>query len=196
MVWHPEELTAMREAVRGDSSRRLNVPQDRITTSFPVTPSTQSTTQSSMQDLIDAKVRQYMSPISPASSVPTSSNTSRSEESLSNPDPNSWIQSALDDLSHNLASKNEDYRIDGEFSNFEHTAALVDTTPEDVILTQIGIKLGRLNGLRRSGGRPNNEALIDTYHDLAGYAVILYAYIMSTREDVLDTQPYSEGDAW
>lgn len=101
------------------------------------------------------------------------------EESLSNPDPDSWVQSALEDLSHNLASKNEDYRIDGEFSNFEHTAALVDTTPENVMLTQIGIKLGRLNGLRRSGATPNNESLLDTYHDLAGYAVILYAYVMS-----------------
>lgn len=112
---------------------------------------------------------------------------------MTSPDPNSWVQSALTDLSHNLASKNEDYRIDGEFSNFESVAKALGIPVETAILTQLYTKLGRLQGLSNS---PNHEAKIDTYHDLAGYAVILYAYIMSTREDVLDTQPYSEGDAW
>jgi len=104
---------------------------------------------------------------------------------LSNPDPNSWIQSALEDLSYNLAQKNHGYKIDGEFSNFEYAAELVAGDVESVILTQIGIKLGRLKGLPEE---VYNESRLDTYHDLAGYAVILYAYAMSTREDVLDTQ--------
>lgn len=94
-------------------------------------------------------------------------------------DPNSWIEGALEELKITLAIKNADYRIDGEFSNFEYTAALVDGKTEDVILTQVGVKLGRLNGLRRSGDYPQNESVLDTYKDLAGYAVILYAYAMN-----------------
>jgi hypothetical protein len=101
---------------------------------------------------------------------------------LTTSDPNSWIEAAVYELLATLASKNQDYRIDGEFSNFEHTAALVDTTPENVMLTQVGIKIGRLNGLRRSGATPNHEALLDTYKDLAGYAIILYAYAMSVTK--------------
>lgn len=91
-------------------------------------------------------------------------------------DPSSYIEVALRDLQATLSSKNQDYRIDGEFSNFEHAAALADVAPEDVILIQIGIKLGRINGLRRSGDIPSNEPLADSYQDLAGYATILYAY--------------------
>ena len=100
---------------------------------------------------------------------------------MSNPDPNSWIQAALTDLGHTLASKNHDYKIDGEFSNFEYAAELSGSDVLGVMMTQIGIKLGRLKGLPEE---VYNEPRIDTYKDLAGYAVILYAYVMSTREDV------------
>lgn len=86
---------------------------------------------------------------------------------------------AIDALNAVLTSKNQDYRIDGEFSNFEMAAALADTTPTKVMLTQIGIKLGRLHGLSDS---PNHEAVLDTYKDLAGYAIILYAYALKEFE--------------
>jgi hypothetical protein len=98
------------------------------------------------------------------------------EESLSNPDPDSWVQSALEDLSRTLAEKNHDYKIDGEFSNFEYAAELSGSDVLGVMMTQIGIKLGRLKGLPEE---VYNEPKIDTYKDLAGYAVILYAYVMS-----------------
>ena len=97
--------------------------------------------------------------------------------STSNPD--SWIEAALKYLETTLESKNQDYRIDGEFSNFTMAAALACTTPEKVMLTQIGIKLGRLQGLPLE---PNNEARLDTYKDLAGYAIILYAYALKESE--------------
>jgi hypothetical protein len=93
--------------------------------------------------------------------------------------PDSWIEAALKYLETTLESKNQDYRIDGEFSNFTMAAALADTTPTKVILTQIGIKLGRLHGLSDS---PNHEAMLDTYKDLAGYAVILYAYALKESQ--------------
>lgn len=97
-------------------------------------------------------------------------------------DPSSYIEAALEDLKATLASKNDDYRIDGEFSNFEFSSEVATsvtgllTGTEEVIAAQIGIKLGRLKGLSST---PNNEARLDTLKDLAGYAIILYAYNLS-----------------
>lgn len=92
----------------------------------------------------------------------------------------SYVQRAIEELAETLQSKNEDYRIDSEFSNFEYAAEVAGVvTTFDVILTQIGIKLGRIRGLDKD---PNNESLEDSVKDLAGYAVILYAYLKSRSE--------------
>ncbi len=96
----------------------------------------------------------------------------------------SQVERALEELKKVLVSKNKDYKIGGEFSNFEFAADVVGAgmQTEDVMLTQIGIKLGRILGLRTSEDLvPNNESLQDSYMDLAGYAIILYAY--ASRED-------------
>jgi hypothetical protein len=106
------------------------------------------------------------------------------EESLS-ADPNSWIDAAIEDLRHTLSEKNHDYKIDGEFSNFEYAAELSGSDVLGVMMTQIGIKLGRLKGLPEE---VYNEPKIDTYKDLAGYAVILYAYVMSQYTPVIDLE--------
>lgn len=90
-----------------------------------------------------------------------------------------WIDTAITNLGATLSEKNHDYRIDGEFSNFEYAAELAGSDVLAVLLTQIGIKLGRLKGLPEE---VYNESKLDTYKDLAGYAVILYAYAMSIDE--------------
>lgn len=95
---------------------------------------------------------------------------------MSSLDSEGYIELALKDLQETLASKNHDYKIDGEFSNFEYAAELSGSDVLGVMMTQIGIKLGRLKGLPEE---VYNEPRIDTYKDLAGYAVILYAYIIS-----------------
>ncbi len=95
----------------------------------------------------------------------------------------SWVHRALRDLDAILSSKNADYRIDGEFSNFTFAADISGTSVEEVMLTQIAIKLGRLKGLPAD---PNNESRKDTVKDLAGYAVILYGYIKSITEDYVE----------
>jgi hypothetical protein len=96
-------------------------------------------------------------------------------------DSDSYISRALKSLILTLKSKNDDYKIDGEFSNFEYAADVVSgVSPEVVMLTQLGIKLGRLQGLPED---PNNESRLDTYKDLAGYAVILYAYALKQAEE-------------
>ena len=89
--------------------------------------------------------------------------------------PDSWIEGALEGLRLTLASKNEDYRIDGEFSNFEYAAKVSGVNTIDIIMGQLAIKLGRLKGM---AGKPyvNHESALDTYKDLAGYAIIAYAH--------------------
>lgn len=86
----------------------------------------------------------------------------------------SAIERSLDEMCMILNSKNADYRIDGEFSNFEFAADIAGLNVVDVMLIQIGIKLGRLKGAE---GDYNNESAADTIRDLAGYAIILNAYI-------------------
>jgi hypothetical protein len=143
---------------------------------FPATPSTPNTTPSFKVERLMLREQPSTSQPSPASSAPTSSNTPRLEESLS------YIEDAIIELERTLSSKNSDYRIDGEFSNFEQAAKTarqitgVQFTADEVIATQIGIKLGRLEGLPPE---PNNESRLDTLKDLAGYAIILYAYTLS-----------------
>lgn len=78
-----------------------------------------------------------------------------------------------------LQRKNSDYKVtSSEFSNFHFASDVAGISARDVILAQIGIKLGRLKGLTRSGREPNWESIEDTTKDLAGYAVILYAYYL------------------
>lgn len=93
----------------------------------------------------------------------------------------SYIQQATKDLAETLSAKNADYRISGEFSNFEFAAKVVGDWVDaaDIIKAQIGIKLGRLEGLPQD---PNNESRLDTLKDLAGYAIILYAHGLASAD--------------
>jgi hypothetical protein len=108
---------------------------------------------------------------SPASSAGTSS--SLPESSVS------FIATALEELGEVLKRKNSDYKVtSSEFSNFHYAADVAGIPTRDAILTQIGIKLGRLKGLTQRNADPNWESIEDTAKDLAGYAVILYAYYL------------------
>lgn len=91
-----------------------------------------------------------------------------------------YIGMALDTLNAVLTSKNQDYRITGEFSNFEFAGYNAGIPVDTVMLTQLFIKLGRLKGLDKD---PNNESRLDTYKDLAGYAIILYAYALARQSE-------------
>lgn len=91
-----------------------------------------------------------------------------------------WVPLALEELSYTLNSKNADYRVtSSEFSNFHFAGDVAGLPARDVMLAQIGIKLGRLKGLLDRKSDPNWESIEDTIKDLAGYAVILYAYQLS-----------------
>jgi len=91
----------------------------------------------------------------------------------------SFIETALEELGAVLKRKNSDYKVtSSEFSNFHYAADVAGISTRDAMLTQIGIKLGRLKGLTQSGKNPEWESVEDTAKDLAGYAVILYAYYL------------------
>ncbi len=96
----------------------------------------------------------------------------------------SYIREALDELTLVLALKNSDYKIDGEFSNFEFAADVVGAgiTVDAVMLTQIAIKLGRIKGQNTSEDF-NFESYMDTIKDLAGYAVLFYAYTLKENSN-------------
>lgn len=111
-----------------------------------------------------------MSQSYPASSAATSSKEPTSLESSSD------IARALENLAKTLTSKNHDYKLGSEFSNFYFAADVAGTNPHDIIMGQIGIKIGRIKGLLQKNWEDvNHESLLDSYQDLAGYAIILYA---------------------
>jgi hypothetical protein len=130
-----------------------------------------------------------MSPQNHASNAGTSLKGQASPESYGGPEPEPtsepceilWIPAALDEMSYTLSSKNADYRIDGEFSNFEYAAKVAGVPVLRVILAQIGIKVGRLIGQMDSDGPPNYESISDTIKDLHGYAAILHGYDMKVN---------------
>lgn len=109
-------------------------------------------------------------------------------------DPNSWLEGAFEELKHTVLDKNEDYRINGEFSNFEFASAVSGVDVLDGLMNQIGIKIGRIKGIWEKD-RANNEPLIDSYKDLAGYALIMFAYALKTIDDHIDIE-YPEGPEW
>lgn len=106
------------------------------------------------------------------------------EKSVSNPDPNSYIQSSAHFLAQTLSSKNEDYAPTGEFSNFEEAASFSGGSAFNVMLAQVAIKYSRIESLN-SGviGPANHESLRDSLLDLAGYAIIAHAYLDSVDFD-------------
>ena len=89
-------------------------------------------------------------------------------------------------LMETLQSKNSDYRVTGEFSNFEQAAEFADATPLQVMLCQIGIKMTRIKGLMMNTIEPNNESLRDSFLDLAGYSVIAHAYLTHMETPLVD----------
>lgn len=121
-----------------------------------------------------------MSQSYPASNAPTSSKV-QALPAWSSDEPeietSSHVQLALYELSKTLTSKNNDYRLTtSEFSNFYYAYDVSGVLPADIITAQIGIKLGRIRGLKSKPNEDiNYESLLDSYKDLAGYAILLYA---------------------
>lgn len=73
-------------------------------------------------------------------------------------------------------SKNHDYSSkDNPFSNFEISAIMVSWFKNDddkAFVALIGTKLARLSSLLNSGNLPNNEAIEDSFIDMANYVLL------------------------
>lgn len=100
----------------------------------------------------------------------------------------SEIQKSVKLLADTLVGKNQDYTASrGEFYNFQKTAEFVGggADPLFVMLTQLGIKVTRLDSLLLGGHdqvTTNFEGIKDTLLDLAGYAIIAHAYLSAQEE--------------
>ena len=96
-------------------------------------------------------------------------------------DPGDPFESALIQMVQTNRAKRRDYAVDGSpFSNFEETAAGMNMQgfgPIESSLFNVLQKLARIRSLRANGrvNDPANESVLDTYLDLAVYAVITYA---------------------
>lgn len=76
--------------------------------------------------------------------------------------------------------KRADYALDGDpFSNFKFSAQVMGVEPEEAALFNVAQKLARLSSLRANRRGPQNEAVYDTYLDLAVYGVLAYAIYLN-----------------
>lgn len=97
----------------------------------------------------------------------------------------SYINQAMNELLFTLASKNADYAgLVDEFFNFDFASEAARVSVDDVFRVMLGVKEGRIRAIIARGafgkpGHPNNESLLDSYKDFAGYAVLRYAYHLS-----------------
>lgn len=99
----------------------------------------------------------------------------------------SRIQRSVERLAKTLDGKNKDYAGEaGEFSNFYQSSDIAGITPLEVIVAQIGIKVSRIQNLKKGGAEAEYESLKDSLLDLAGYAVIGHAYM--TMGDDIDSE--------
>lgn len=112
---------------------------------------------------------------------------------MTSKNPNSYIQASAEQLAETLLSKNQDYAPTGEFSNFEKAAEVAGIGPMQVITAQAAIKMTRIESLTNHGDY-NHESLVDSFLDLAGYAIIAHAYL--SAHDVVEGKPEKSYDQW
>jgi hypothetical protein len=96
-------------------------------------------------------------------------------------DPSDLFDAALIPIVLTNRKKRADYAKDGNaFDNFETSSSLMGLEgfgPTESALFNVTQKLARLKSLRQNGRMddPQNEAVTDTYLDLAVYGVLAYA---------------------
>lgn len=106
-----------------------------------------------------------------------------------------WMEEALKDLDTTLVQRNKAYKLDGEFSNFEFAAELAGVAPLDVIMAQTMIKLGRIKGQMKNG-ESGFDSMLDSYRDFAGYATIMFAYVLREFTELRVAENVGEDEEW
>lgn len=104
-------------------------------------------------------------------------------------DANDPFDSAVIKLVAMNRKKRADYAADSDWaSNFRDVAsnlAMSGFGPAESALVLLLTKVARLRSLRLNGRMddPNNESVLDTYLDLAVYAIIVFALINEATDD-------------
>ncbi len=102
-------------------------------------------------------------------------------------DPDDAFERAVAVMVGLVRKKRADYALDQDsFSNFRDTADFIGIpgfTPVDSALFNVCQKLARLRSLRINGRMhaPQNEAVVDTYVDLASYACLTMAIALESQ---------------
>jgi len=93
------------------------------------------------------------------------------------------IQRALNEIAELQERKGADYALDTDpWSNFRGTADHFDLRHYEAAIFNVIQKLQRLKSLRSNGRDPQNEAVRDTYKDLAVYGVLAFAMFLDEEE--------------
>ncbi len=83
-------------------------------------------------------------------------------------------QTMLDRCMSLLKSKSNDYAEGSDaFINFKTAAQIAGISPEQTLLTLLGMKISRLTQLIGKGKRAKNESVEDTMLDIINYVVLL-----------------------
>lgn len=87
---------------------------------------------------------------------------------------NDYVKESLSECQTILNKKSNDYSDkDNLFSCFEGAGNIAGITPEQSILTLIGIKIFRLKELITNDKNPNFESIDDSIKDLINYSLLL-----------------------
>lgn len=94
-------------------------------------------------------------------------------------------QALLDRCIEMLHSKSHDYAEGGDaFINFKTAAHIAGISPEQTLLTLLGMKLSRLTQLVAKGKQAKHESVEDTMLDVINYVVLLRGMIREQENAV------------
>jgi hypothetical protein len=96
---------------------------------------------------------------------------------------NDWFHEAMNRVAATQWQKGADYQLDHDpFSNFRRTGEQFDLATYEAAEFNVVQKLERLKALRYNDRQPVNEAVEDTYKDLAVYGVLAYAMYLAEMD--------------
>lgn len=96
-----------------------------------------------------------------------------------------------------LIKKRSDYATEDVLSNFIQTANIIGSSPAQVALTLIGIKVARLGNLISNNKTNVNESMEDSVLDLANYAFLLKCILSENKKsEIKDNNTTLSDEKW
>lgn len=89
-----------------------------------------------------------------------------------------------------MRNKSNDYAEGGDaFLNFKTAAQIAGISPEQTLLTLLGMKMSRLTQLISKGKKARNESVEDTMLDIINYVVLLRGMMKEQENDAPHSAP-------